>query len=57
MPPDAKFAAIRLLRIKNMSAEEIHGELCTRLAPKMLGERPVRQSCRVLKDWGGGEIN
>jgi hypothetical protein len=43
-------AVIRFLRAKNMSAEEIHRELRAVYCRNVVGERTVRQWCRMLKN-------
>jgi hypothetical protein len=43
-------AVILLLHTKNMSAEEIHPELCTAVySQNEMNEGTVRQRCRMLK--------
>jgi hypothetical protein len=44
-------AIIRYLRTKNMSAGEIHRELCAAVyCQNVMSEGAVRQWCRILKD-------
>jgi hypothetical protein len=43
-------AVIRFLHAKNMSAEEIHRELCVVYSQNVINERTVRQWCRMFID-------
>jgi hypothetical protein len=43
-------AVIRFLHAKNMSAAEIHSELCAVYGQNIMSEGGVRQWCRMLKD-------
>jgi transposase len=47
-------AVIRFLQAKDMSATEIHHELCTIYEQNVISEETVRQWCRMFKD---GRIN
>jgi hypothetical protein len=50
-PPNCKIHAItRFLHAKNMSAVEIHCELCTVVYSQNGSEETVRQWCRMFKD-------
>jgi hypothetical protein len=54
-PPTAKRAVIRFLHAKNMSAAEIHRELCAAVYGQILmSEGTVRQWCRMYE---GGRPN
>jgi hypothetical protein len=44
-------AVIRFLHAKNISAEEIHRELCGVYGQNVMSEGTVRQWCRMFKDW------
>jgi transposase len=48
------YAVIHFLHAKNMSAEEIHRELCTVYGQNIMNEVTVRQWCRRFK---GGRTN
>jgi hypothetical protein len=50
IPPAAKFAVIRILHAKNMSAAEIHRELCAVYCQNVTSGATVRQRCRMFKD-------
>jgi hypothetical protein len=52
-PASCEICAINFLHAKNMSAVEIHHELCTVYGQNM-SEGNVRQCCRMFKD---GQIN
>jgi transposase len=55
IPPAAKFAIIRFLHAKNMSAAEIHHELCAAVyGQNVMSEGSVRQGCKKFKR---GRIN
>jgi hypothetical protein len=43
-------AVFRFLQSKNMSAAEIHRELCTVYVKNVMSEGTVRQWCRMFKD-------
>jgi hypothetical protein len=43
-------AVIRFLHTKNMSAAEIHHELCSVYIQNIIREGTVRQWCRMFKD-------
>jgi hypothetical protein len=43
-------AVIRFLNGKNMSAAEIHHELCVFYGQNVMSEGTVRQWCRMFKD-------
>jgi hypothetical protein len=43
-------AVIRFLHAKNISAAEIHCELCTVYCQNVMSEGTVRQWCRMFKD-------
>jgi hypothetical protein len=43
-------AVIRFLHAKNMSAAEIHPELCAVYGQNIMSEGTVRQLCRMFKD-------
>jgi hypothetical protein len=43
-------AVIRFLHAKNMSAAEIHLELCTVYGQNVMSERTLRQWCGMFKD-------
>jgi hypothetical protein len=43
-------AVIRCLHAKNITAAEIHLELCTVYGQNVMSERTVRQWCRMFKD-------
>jgi hypothetical protein len=50
-PTSSKISAvIRFLYVKNMSAAEIHRELCTVYSQNVMCEGAVRQVCRMFKD-------
>jgi hypothetical protein len=52
---EIRAVVIRFLHAKNMSAEEIHRELCTTVySQNVMSEGTVRQWCRIFKD---GRIN
>jgi hypothetical protein len=48
--PAAKFTVIRFLHAKNMSAVEIHCELCVIYSQTVMGEQTVRHWCRMFTD-------
>jgi hypothetical protein len=53
--PAAKFSVIHFLHVKNVSAAEIHHELCTVVyGQNVMSEGTVRQWCRMFKD---GRVN
>jgi hypothetical protein len=43
-------AVLRFLHAKNMSAEELHRELCAVCGQNITREETVRQWCRMFKD-------
>jgi hypothetical protein len=43
-------AVIRVLHAKNMSAAEIHNELCVFYGQNVMSEGMVREWCRMFKD-------
>jgi transposase len=43
-------AVIRFLHAKNMSAEEIHRELCEVYGQTIISEGSIKQRCRIFKD-------
>jgi hypothetical protein len=43
-------AFIRFLHTKNVSAAEIHSELCKVYGRKVMSKRTVRQRCTIFKD-------
>jgi hypothetical protein len=43
-------AVIHFLHAKNMSAAEIHHELCEVYGQNVMSEGPVRQQCRMSKN-------
>jgi hypothetical protein len=50
-PASCEFRAIiRFLRAKNMSAVEIHCELCAVYCQNVVSEGNVRQWCRMFRD-------
>jgi hypothetical protein len=44
-------AVICFLHVKNMSAAEVHCELCMAYGQNVITERTVRQWCRMFKKW------
>jgi hypothetical protein len=48
--PAAKFTVIRFLHAENMSAVEIHRELCAIYSQNVMSEETVRHWCRMFKD-------
>jgi hypothetical protein len=51
-PTSCKICAlIRFLDAKNISAAEIHHELCADYGQNVMSEGTVRQWCRMFKDW------